>query len=285
MSDIKDLDRTAGTPDRSADNTAGTPDGPPGAPDRPSSGDTGRQLRRWNIVAAVFHAVQGGAMLALSKGVTLPVSATFASGQPGQPVDGARLSTLFSYRLGPAVAAFSLLSAVFHALVASPWGFGRYRRELAAQRNRFRWVEYSVSASLMIVLVAGITGISDIAALVALFGVNASMILFGWLMETTSRPGPDAVWTPFVFGSIAGAVPWIAIFVYLVGAGSNVPTFVYGIFASIFVLFNCFAVNQWLQYRAHGAWRDYLHGERLYIVLSFVAKSLLAWQIFANVLV
>ena len=137
----------------------------------------------------------------------------------------------------------------------------------------------------MIVLIAEICGITDIAALLALFGVNASMILFGWLMETTSRPGPSVNWTPFIFGSIAGAVPWIAVAIYLAGAGSGMPGFVYGIFASIFVLFNCFAINQWLQYRAQGAWSDYLHGERVYIVLSLVAKSLLAWQIYANVLV
>ena len=59
----------------------------------------------------------------------------------------------------------------------------------------------------------------------------------------------------------------------------------YGIFVSIFVFFNCFAINQWLQYRARGAWHDYLHGERVYIALSLIAKSLLASQIFANVLV
>ncbi len=244
-----------------------------------------RRLRRLNVGAGVLHALQGAAMLVLASGLTLPVSATFATAQPGQAVDGSRLSTLFSYPLGPAVAAFSLLSAAFHFLVASPWGFPRYLHELAACRNRFRWVEYSVSASLMIVLIAGITGITDVAALIALFGVNVSMILFGWLMETTSHPGPDANWTPFVFGSIAGAVPWIAIVIYLAGAGSGMPTFVYGIFVSIFLLFNCFAINQWLQYRAKGAWSDYLHGERVYITLSLVAKSLLAWQIYANVLV
>jgi hypothetical protein len=80
-------------------------------------------------------------------------------------------------------------------------------------------------------------------------------------------------------------VPWIAIVIYLAGAGSGMPSFVYGIFVSLFVFFNCFAINQWLQYRAHGAWRDYLHGERAYIALSLIAKTLLAWQIFANVLV
>ncbi len=190
----------------------------------------------------------------------------------------------FSYPLGPAVALFSLLSAFFHLLVASPWGWPRYQRELAAGRNRFRWVEYSLSASLMIVLIAGLVGITDVVALLALFAVNASMILFGWVMETTNRPASHVDWSPFVFGSLAGATPWIAIAVYLGGAGSDVPTFVYVIFVTLFVAFNSFAVNQWLQYRGSGRWADYLHGERVYIVLSLVAKSLLAWQIFANVL-
>jgi Heliorhodopsin len=60
---------------------------------------------------------------------------------------------------------------------------------------------------------------------------------------------------------------------------------VYGIFVTLFILFNCFAVNQWLQYRARGRWGDYLVGERVYMWLSLVAKSALAWQVFSNVLV
>ena len=244
-----------------------------------------RRLRPFNLVAGLVHLAQAVALVVLSTDFSLPVSATFASGPPGQPVSGDRLEELFSYPLGPAMALFSFLSAFFHLLVASPWGWPRYRRELAAGRNRFRWVEYSLSASLMIVLIAGITGITDVAALVALFGVNASMILFGWLMETTTPSRPAADWTPFWFGCIAGIFPWTAIVIYLVGAGSDVPGFVYGIFVSLFVLFNCFAVTQWLQYRARGKWSDYLRGERSYIMLSFIAKSLLAWQIFANILV
>ena len=62
------------------------------------------------------------------------------------------------------------------------------------------------------------------------------------------------------------------------------PGFVYGIVASLFVLFNCFALVQWKQYRAKGKWANYLLGERTYIVLSLVAKSILAWQIFASTL-
>ena len=224
-------------------------------------------------------------MLALSNGISLPVTASFGTGPPGQPSRPPVIDELFTYRLGWAVAAFSLLSALFHFLVASPQFRPRYLADLARGQNRFRWVEYSLSSSLMVVLIAGITAITDSAALLALFGVNASMILFGWLMETTNQAGERVDWTPFAFGCVAGVVPWLAVVVYLVGAGSDVPGFVYGIFVSLFVLFNCFAVNQWLQYRGNGRWSDYLHGERVYIWLSLIAKTLLAWQIFANILV
>jgi hypothetical protein len=38
------------------------------------------------------------------------------------------------------------------------------------------------------------------------------------------------------------------------------------------------------QYRRIGPWKNVLYGERVYIVLSLVAKSALAWQVFAGTL-
>ena len=141
----------------------------------------------------------------------------------------------------------------------------------------------------MVVLIAMLTGIADYVALLALFAVNAAMIFFGWLMELLNPPDRARTrWLPFVLGCIVGAVAWIAIAVQIgVSAerGHAPPTFVYAIFVSLFVLFNSFAVNQALQYKRVGRWRDYRYGERWYLWLSLVAKSLLAWQVFANVLV
>jgi hypothetical protein len=110
------------------------------------------------------------------------------------------------------------------------------------------------------------------------------MIGFGWMQERYEAP--RAGLGPFWIGCVAGIMPWLAITIYLVGphADQHPPGFVYGIFFSLFVFFNCFAVNQWLQYKAVGKWNDYLIGERVYITLSLVAKSLLAWQIFASTL-
>ena len=245
-----------------------------------------RSLRRYNVIAAVAHAAQAIAVAVLSNDFALPVTATYLEGPPGTP--GGEQVQIFDLPLGPAVAGFFALSALFHAIVASPWGFPRYTAGLAQSRNYFRWVEYSLSSTLMIVLIAQVTGMTDAGALLGIAGVNASMILFGWLQEKYHTPG-DGGWLPFVFGCVAGIVPWLAVLVYVVAPGSTSgaepPGFVYGIIISIFLFFNVFALIQWLQYRRVGKFADYLVGERAYITASLIAKTLLAWQIFANTLI
>jgi hypothetical protein len=241
------------------------------------------RLRRYNLLMGVLHAAQAVAVVVLATSFALPVTGTFMTGAPGSaPADPV---TLFDVSIAWGCALFLLISAAAHFLIASPGIFPWYRANLLQSRNYARWIEYSLSSSVMIVLIAMITGISDIAALVALFGVNASMILFGLLQEKYEKPGAGML--PFWLGCIAGITPWIAIGVYLVSPGiaANPPGFVYGLFISLFVFFNSFALNQWLQYRQVAAWNDYLYGETVYITLSLVAKSLLAWQVFAGTLV
>ncbi len=243
--------------------------------------DLGR-LRLYNLVMGVLHAVQGAAVLWLANDFSLPVTAAFMEGPPGSP---ATTTELFSLPIGPAVAAFLFLSAIAHFVVGGP-AYGFYARQLGEGRNYARWIEYSISSSLMIVLIAMITGIADVAALGAIFGVNTSMILFGLLQEKYERPGRPN-WLPFIFGSIAGAVPWVLIGIYLWSptTAAEPPAFVYAIFVSLFLFFNSFALNMILQYRQVGPWRDYLFGERAYVLLSLTAKSALAWQVFAGTLV
>jgi len=239
-------------------------------------------LRWWNLIVGGILAVQALAIALLTNGFTLPVTATFMTGPPGSDVS---LHTLFDFPLGWGVFAFMAISAAALFIIAAPGVFDWYKGNLLRNRNYGRWIEYSISSSLMIVLIAMITGISDVAALVAIFGVNASMILFGLLMEKYESPGkPD--WLAYWFGCFAGIVPWIGIAIYLWGPGvdASPPGFVYGIFVSLFLFFNVFALNMVLQYKQVGPWRDYVFGEKVYIVLSLTAKALLAWQVFSAVL-
>jgi len=242
-----------------------------------------KNLRIWNIVVGLILAAQAVVMALLTNKFSLPVTATFMQGPPGS---AATLHHVWDIQTGWGVFTFMAISALALLTIASPWVFAWYKRNLLQNKNYGRWIEYFFSSSIMIVLISQICGISDIAALVAIFGINACMILFGALQEKYEKPGKPS-WLPFWMGSFAGFIPWIAIAVYVAAPGVNVspPGFVYGIIISLFIFFNCFAINMVLQYKQVGRWSDYLFGEKVYIILSLTAKALLAWQVFANVLV
>ena len=217
-------------------------------------------LRRYNLSAAALHALSAITVIALANSFSLPVTANYMAGPPGTT------------------------KHQFAHLVVATVKRSSYEDNLTKSRNPYRWLEYSLSSSLMIVAIAQLTGISDVAALVALVGVNASMIGFGWMQERYEHPGGSLL--PFWLGCVAGIAPWVAIGVYLIGPGAHdhAPGFVYGIYVSLFVAFNCFAIVQYLQYKKVGRFATYLVGEKTYLVLSLAAKSLLAWQIFASTL-
>jgi len=245
-----------------------------------------QKLRRLNVIAGFLHLASFIAILVLSNEAALPVRATYLTEAPGTDAFSAPVN-LFDLNISYMVAAFLALSAFFHFFVSSPGVFPKYADGLSRHINVYRWVEYSLSSSIMIVVILQLNGVSDYIALLGAFGVNVSMILFGWLQERYTTPG-DGDLLPFWFGCIAGSIPWIAVAVNLASPGgppeTTVPGFVYGIVISLFIFFNIFAIVQWKQYRAKGKWADYLYGERRYIVLSFVAKSLLAWQVFSGAL-
>ena len=237
------------------------------------------RLRAWNLALALLHAGQAVAVLLLAGDFAITVTESLPTGPPGTAIEAPE--SLFDVPIGGAVALFLALAAVDHLVTATVLR-GRYETDLRAGINRFRWVEYSFSATLMVVLIAFYTGITGISALIGIAGANVAMILFGWLQEAMNPPGSSTrTMTPFWFGCIAGAAPWVAIGYNLIAA-EEVPGFVVGIFVSLFVFFNSFALNQWLQYRHVGRWRSYAFGETAYLVLSLVAKSALAWQIFGG---
>ena len=236
-------------------------------------------LRRWNLGLAVVHAAQGALILLLAGGFAITVTSSYPQGPPGTAA--AAPSALFDVAIGPAVAVFLFLAAADH-LLSSTLLRPAYEADLRRGINRLRWTEYSFSATIMIVLIGFYFGLTGITTVTAVIGANIAMILFGWLQERMNPPGrAHTTMLPFWFGTLAGAAPWVAITINLIGA-RQVPGFVTAIYLSLLAAFFSFAINQWLQYHQAGPWRDYAYGEKAYLVLSLIAKSLLAWQIFAG---
>lgn len=243
-------------------------------------------LRKFNILMSFLHFVQGLAILFLSRSFKLPVTGSFLKFDVSTQTLVPTARNLFELNIGFLVASFFFVSALAHFLISLPKINSWYNKNLAKGANYARWIEYSVSSSIMIWAIAMLVGIYDVAALIAIALLNASMILFGWMMELHNQSTKRTDWTSFIFGCIAGIGPWIAIGIYLWAPGNaqKAPDFVYWIYFSIFLFFNSFAINQFLQYKKVGKWADYLYGERAYIILSLVAKSLLAWQVFGGTL-
>lgn len=250
------------------------------------------KLRRFNMFMGALHLVQGVAMLFLATSViqtigefTPTITQNFLTfNQQTQSLE-LTSENLFELPFGILVASFLLISALAHAIISIPKKTNDiYNADLKKGINKFRWFEYAFSSSIMIVLISTLFGIYDIASLLLIFVVNASMNLFGLDMElinSGSKKEGKINWGPFVWGSIAGIAPWIAILLYMFGTGNfdQVPWFVWAIVGTYFVAFNTFPVNMILQYKGVGKWKDYLYGERTYIVLSLVAKSILAWLV------
>lgn len=249
-------------------------------------------LYSWNKWLALVHALQGAVILVLSTTVTFPVVTNFltidplATGQSEVPVLVPATEHIADLNVAYLVAIFFFMSAIAHAVIASVYR-KRYEADLVVGVNKARWIEYSLSASTMMVAIGALVGVVSLSAFVMIFALTAVMNLLGLIMEVSNQGKSKISWLSYIVGCIAGIVPWLVIAEYLISGamyGSTAPTFVYVIFASMFLLFSSFAVNMYLQYAKVGKWKDYMYGERGYMILSLVAKSALAWQIFAGTL-
>lgn len=246
------------------------------------------RLKMYNGIMGALHFFQAGLMLYVSKEALFPVTTNYLDFDSATRTAKPVTESLFDVNLGPAVALFLLLSAIAHFITILPNVYPWYIKNLKKHINVIRWYEYALSSSVMIVLIALLVGIYDFSTLLLLFGINASMNLFGLVMEQINQDKKEINWLPYIFGCIAGIIPWIAIFLHFQGAISSaeveVPSFVYFIVFSLFAVFNVFALNMFLQYKKIGPWKSYVFGEKFYIFLSLFAKSLLAWQVWSGTL-
>jgi hypothetical protein len=250
-------------------------------------------LHNWNLSMALAHLLQGTIILFISASKQFPVSTNYLTIDPlatlnsGHPVLVAASKNVFAVNLVYLIAGFFFISAIAHVFIATVYR-KKYEAGLKIGINRVRWIEYAFSASIMMIAIGFLSGIYDASTLIAIFSLTLIMNLLGLVMEVHNQTTKKTNWLSYMIGCIAGLVPWIIFLIYVVGANINgsghVPAFVYWIYLSIFLSFISFAVNMYLQYSEKGKWSDYLYGERGYMILSLVAKSLLAWQVFAGIL-
>lgn len=249
-------------------------------------------LRKFNGIMGCIHLLQASIMLYLALTVQKIIDfkpdiwtyfLKFDTAQMRLVTNPEKIGAL---PFGIGVALFLFISAGAHFMIIAPKLNDVYNNELKMGINKFRWYEYALSSSLMIVLISVLFGVYDVGSLILIFLLNVTMNLFGLIMEKMNHNKDKIDWSPFIFGSLAGIGPWIVIYLYAFGNAdpTEVPWFVYAIVISYFIFFNLFPINMILQYKKVGKWSDYLYGERIYIILSLSAKTVLAWLVFSSVM-
>lgn len=247
---------------------------------------TKQSLKKLNLIMAGVHAIQGGLILVLSTSSSLPVIGSYLKLNQSSGNLEPSSKVLFNLSLPVLIAVFLLISSVAHLIIGTCYN-KKYNRDLRKGLNKARWIEYSLSASVMMVAISMLVGIYNVITLSLIFVLVAVMNLTGLIMELHSQKNEKPNWLSFKVGTLAGIAPWLAIAFTLwlsADSGASPPAFVYWIFISIFAFFNCFAVNMYLQYKKIGPWGNYIFGEKVYIYLSLFAKSALAWQVFIGTL-
>lgn len=257
-------------------------------------GLSAKGLRRLNQTAALLNLIEAIVILAIKKsgqGIR-PVDSGFighnslAAATSTQPVAVPAIRHLFDLNLAYVVAAFLLVSALINILLATRYR-ASYEQDLERHTSRARWIEYSISAGLMMVAVAMVVGVADLSLLLLLLGTTSFIAFQGLVAEAYGQAAKRVNWFSYWSGLGSAVLSWVVVTIYLWGAyafGTGVPAYVYTIFISMLFLFALISINRGFQYRKLGRWENYLYGESFYILLMFLAQAALAWQIFAGAL-
>lgn len=168
------------------------------------------------------------------------------------------------------VSVFPLLTALCHILVATApatvdgWLNGGFQM--------LRWLEYAVTSSVMLVGITCVVGVGDITVLAVLAAANAASMLAGLVSERVESA--RARWFAYVVSWILHAAAWLpAVAVFASAPIADLPDFVIAIFVTLVACFASFP----LVFTVHLITRRArpVAVERAYIVLSFVAKTIL----------
>jgi len=167
-------------------------------------------LRRFNLIMGFLHLIQGIFMIVVSNDTTYPIFTNYLNFDLATKSLKPNTQLFLDLPFGPAVAVFLLISAMAHFYL-STIGYKSYVENLKKGMNPVRFYEYALSSSWMIVLIGMLIGLWDLGALILIFGLNAMMNLFGIMMEIHNQHTKKTNWTAFIYGCIAGIIPWIVI--------------------------------------------------------------------------
>lgn len=244
------------------------------------------KLKKFHVILCLLHIFQAFLILFLANDFSVPITTTYLSLSESETSINIATRTIADIPLVTFVWFYLFFTSLIHFLHTIPSFYQAYEKKLEKRVNLSRWLEYSLSSSVMMVIISLLVGVFDLSSLILIFSLNVAMTISGYIMERINynkKSSEKVEWLPFIAGCLYGIIPWLVIFLYFFGAldGKYIhPSFVYSILPSLLFLISFFPINMFLHYKKVGVFKDYLVSEKTYITLSLITKSVLAWQIF-----
>tara|TARA_R110002096_G_scaffold65517_1_gene159525 strand:+ start:182 stop:1009 length:828 start_codon:yes stop_codon:yes gene_type:complete len=201
---------------------------------------------------------------------------TFSYGQEGDPVVVNSSSALKSI-----IVLIFLITALFHLFY---WRSKRYIDEVKTGKNRFRWIEYAITASMMIYIYCILSGVKDLYTTFLIVILNIVMMSFGYFLEMSRTP--ESKLTAIIMGFFILTVIFsIAYYQFVMNidaakATFDIPDWVYAIVIAMVFWWVTFGVIAVLYYKAYlNGTLDFTRYEKYYVFLSFVSKAFMGYYI------
>jgi len=177
---------------------------------------------------------------------------------------------------------FFFITAIFHAIYYFT-ADGLYSQMIQNQNNYLRWIEYAISSTMMLYVIAFISGVKDVNIYRSIFIINIAMIYTGQLVEEKLIKGED--WRiPMILGFVLLIVEFMIIVSdfqsriedvkKIAGTqGKTIPDWIKYMIWILFIFFSSFGFIS-----LYGAYSQapYEKIEKLYLIFSLLAKATLA---------
>jgi hypothetical protein len=180
---------------------------------------------------------------------------------------------------------FTFATFIFHLLYAL--NVGNYDANVESGTNWMRWVEYTITASIMIWVIAISSGVRDTGLLVFIVSMSVLCMLCGLLSEHLTN-GSHKIWITLVgWAAIITAYSFIIMkFVENVNNSPNeIPGFVYAIISSMCIMYMSFGViHAYHLYKGKDVTRINRNVEMAYTIDSMISKTLLVGLLFGGLI-
>jgi hypothetical protein len=174
---------------------------------------------------------------------------------------------------------YLIITSVSHFLLSTKKVSTIYYRDLGREFNRFRWVEYSLTSSIMMIIYGMLVDITNPALLISLFCLNTFAMISAGFGDQYKFTYKHRFW---IFSAIAVGfyfLQWIIILIHIINNFDQINITNIYIIAYMFITFLFFPLIFLLQ-MTHYFKDKYMFIEKYFVAISLVSKSILLFSLF-----